>query len=481
MTTIDFQSGEPVGPVVEVPWPGAIALNRAGDRLGIAASSGGGEARLVDVATGTILGTPLAGNRLGVAFSGDGALMAAIGQSADVRVFNSTDGSPAVPDLKLDFGGSSGFFFSADESHLFVVSPGGDIAKLDLVGDTKLGRPVDWAGDWPMSFSVDGRLAAVASAVDNSVALIDVGSGQVLRVLRPAARGAPPFDRPGLAGFSPDGARVAVGSAASDDQPAEIEIFSTVDGRSELRLPVPGVPYIVGAEWSPDGRVIAGAYQAQVIRVDATSGERLDDLELPGLSSVDQIDYAPDGRLFVAGDIGLSFVFDSSGRPIKTDALSDHQYFTGSWGPDGTLVLPDYSTGEVRIVDPVTNRQTFAVYAGPTGFTQVAVGSNGRGGLRGVAASTGNLITLWDVATGQTIGDPIEAGSAGADALTNVNTALAADPDHHQMILWDLDPAVWQVRACEAAGRNLTRDEWKNYLPDGEPYHATCPQYKADV
>ena len=47
------------------------------------------------------------------------------------------------------------------------------------------------------------------------------------------------------------------------------------------------------------------------------------------------------------------------------------------------------------------------------------------------------------------------------------------------MILWDLDPAVWRVRACEAAGRNLTRDEWKNFLPEGEPYHATCPQYPA--
>ena len=45
------------------------------------------------------------------------------------------------------------------------------------------------------------------------------------------------------------------------------------------------------------------------------------------------------------------------------------------------------------------------------------------------------------------------------------------------MILWDLDPAAWRVRACESAGRNLTKDEWQNFLPEGEPYHATCPQY----
>ena len=47
------------------------------------------------------------------------------------------------------------------------------------------------------------------------------------------------------------------------------------------------------------------------------------------------------------------------------------------------------------------------------------------------------------------------------------------------MMIWDLDPAVWRVRACEAAGRNLTHDEWTKFLPEGEPYHVTCPQYPA--
>ncbi len=63
--------------------------------------------------------------------------------------------------------------------------------------------------------------------------------------------------------------------------------------------------------------------------------------------------------------------------------------------------------------------------------------------------------------------------------MTNSKTAVVQDPDHHRMMIWDLDPAVWRVRACEAAGRNLTRDEWTKFLPEGEPYHVTCPQYPA--
>ena len=108
---------------------------------------------------------------------------------------------------------------------------------------------------------------------------------------------------------------------------------------------------------------------------------------------------------------GIAFVFDRSGRAIKTYAPPDHSYLTGAWGPDGTLVLPDYRTGEIRVVDPATDHQTGAVYAGPAGFTEVAVGPDGRGGLRGVAASTANVISLWDVETGQAIGDPIVASS----------------------------------------------------------------------
>jgi len=43
--------------------------------------------------------------------------------------------------------------------------------------------------------------------------------------------------------------------------------------------------------------------------------------------------------------------------------------------------------------------------------------------------------------------------------------------------LWSTDPAVWRRRACAIAGRNLTREEWKLYLPAGTPYAATCTEW----
>ena len=46
-------------------------------------------------------------------------------------------------------------------------------------------------------------------------------------------------------------------------------------------------------------------------------------------------------------------------------------------------------------------------------------------------------------------------------------------------MLWDIDPAVWRRRACAIAGRNLTREEWRLYLPAGKPYRTTCSEWPA--
>lgn len=43
---------------------------------------------------------------------------------------------------------------------------------------------------------------------------------------------------------------------------------------------------------------------------------------------------------------------------------------------------------------------------------------------------------------------------------------------------WNFDFASWPLIACERAGRNLTHAEWSKYMPAGEDYHVTCPQFR---
>ena len=47
------------------------------------------------------------------------------------------------------------------------------------------------------------------------------------------------------------------------------------------------------------------------------------------------------------------------------------------------------------------------------------------------------------------------------------------------MTSWNLDPDVWQAAACRSAGRNLTPEEWAEYIGADEPYRATCDPWPA--
>jgi hypothetical protein len=40
-------------------------------------------------------------------------------------------------------------------------------------------------------------------------------------------------------------------------------------------------------------------------------------------------------------------------------------------------------------------------------------------------------------------------------------------------IVWDVDPKLWERRACTVAGRTLTQEEWKELLP-ARSYQPTC-------
>jgi hypothetical protein len=44
-------------------------------------------------------------------------------------------------------------------------------------------------------------------------------------------------------------------------------------------------------------------------------------------------------------------------------------------------------------------------------------------------------------------------------------------------MLWDVDPTSWRRRACAIVGRNLTRAQWKLYMPPGTRYRATCSEW----
>jgi hypothetical protein len=83
-------------------------------------------------------------------------------------------------------------------------------------------------------------------------------------------------------------------------------------------------------------------------------------------------------------------------------------------------------------------------------------------------------LVLWDVESGQNIGEPLKL--TGEEMIFSPNGRLMATTGLAYVVLWDMDPQSWLEQTCKRVGRNLTVLEWGKYFPD-EQYRVTCPQW----
>lgn len=90
-------------------------------------------------------------------------------------------------------------------------------------------------------------------------------------------------------------------------------------------------------------------------------------------------------------------------------------------------------------------------------------------------SSADGTVLLWDVATQEPIGSPLPL-----EPDTFVSAVWTPDGSHLFAVSTGLrglrlaaTPEVWKRQACVVAGRQLTRREWKDALPN-RPYRAVC-------
>jgi sugar lactone lactonase YvrE len=306
----------------------------------------------------------------------------------------------------------------------------GAVALIDLRTRRVVGRlpSKHGAAANALAFLADGRRLATGDAMGR-VAIWDVGTRHILRAAR--------FRGPvWWVAVSADNKLLAAQTQAEGTPGSSVEVRELASGRTLYSKAVPYGPG--GLSFGADGELLATlgcCEQGSRIEVwDSRSGTSRYRPRLPGIAR--SIAFSPDGRYLGAGTAG--------GRVVLWDADDGHRMGASFQAAAGA-------------VNPIS--------FSPDGRLLAVSGEDG-------------TATIWDLESRKRLGEsfPIPqavipvARFAGNGDLVIANLADAA--------VWPTDPARWERFACQATGRDMTREEWNDALPD-RPYQHVCPPGRA--
>jgi WD40 repeat protein len=437
--------------------PGAargIAFAPASTTLAVAASTGG--ISLYDVGADKLLGASLRGHGGGVgmvAFSDDGRYLASAGDDGLVALWGDNAGPGLIveplagqqihdPDyssdgrrLLLDAGGHP----EVRDGHS-PDSPGLDVSPAEFDG-----RPL-----FVDELSDDGSTALLVT-LDQPTTLIavDTATGQTRwSMADPDLRNSEYISYPlgSLTAISPDGRYVATISDRRAIRTWDLETGKQVGRFDALDAPGDPIAHAVyplvsgGDTFSADGRYLYAYSTPNVVRLDAADLHIVGHANSPTLIWGHLDDVPGTDDVIGAGTGGRIFRWNMATGEIVARGRSADASLLGnvSVSPDGSLVAAYHQFS--------------------------------------------SRLALFDAETLRPIGKPIPVSDNIFRPQFSADGTLLAGNGiwNASATLWKLDPDMWLATACRAAGRNMTKAEWTEYLGPAEPYRPTCPYWPAD-
>jgi WD40 repeat protein len=456
----DVDTGE-VQRTLELPQP-PLAYSPAAERfVDLEEPAPSATLRLLDGFSGEVRQTISASGSIGsVAFSPPGDLLAAGGDDFHIRLWD-VDSGELLHDLEGHTNWLGTMAFSPD-SRLLAT---GSLADGVLLWDVASGQLLHTLpGGRQVTFSPDGSELAVMDW--DRVQFYEATTGQLLRTLAGYSGSVT-----GMA-FSPDGRMLA-----STGQGSKIVRLWDVQ-RGELSHTIEGDEYLTSVAFSPDGRILAwGGTDVQLY--DSEANHRLDTLQVNG-GDIFKIGFSPDGQV-----IAIT-TWEQVGQLWDVDTLellfNEKVNFHIAFHPDGNLFaaeqndLEGHSSAQIWDLATLELLQTFPI-AGPlytfnpdglllalqtccddvgvrAGFLDVETGqfSNSIEGVGGSAALTPNgrvlagnsgyggpnVVLLWDVRTGEQLGE-LEGHTGFFDVVFSPDGRLLASGGQDGTVrLWGL-------------------------------------------
>jgi WD40 repeat protein len=409
-----------------------------------------------------------------LAFTPDGTQLA--GAATDgLHVWNISTGK-IVESYATDAGPRTLAALDPSGGTLIAGQQDGSIAAYDLAGGRRLGRAFKWnvpsqgCPEIPcMVISRQPRLMATEQA-DGTVAIVD------LRTLRPL-RTLPARDGRTVAAmsFMPDARTLVTGGTKR-----QVTLWDVATGRVTRTLRFADPVWWVAV--SPDAKLLAvqtspapnSSNRVDVVQV--ATGKLVRSYNLA--DGPNGVEFSHDGRELVA----LGCCWNGSGSTLVAwDTATGRELFhLGGVGAEAFDVAPHspvlgvgIAGGKFLLLDARSGRRIApAIQVAGGVISQVSFSPDGHS----VAVSSADhTASVWDLQTRSRL------GNAFGPYLGTVPSALFA-PDGHLVINllangveWPMDVRTWERFACQVAGRNLTRAEWRDVLPN-RPYEKVCPR-----
>ncbi len=504
-----------------------LASASCGD-LGANFACRAGEIRLWDVASRQMITAPLSAHENWVTsldFSPDSQWLASASWDRQIKLWY----IPTQQIFGEPFVGHEGYVndvrFSPDGQTLASASHDGTLRLWDVVTQQPLGEPLEGHQGVvrALAFGPRGRLLASAGA-DNTAILWDTAARQVLGatlaghsdevldvaygprgqwiasagadqsiILWDAQSGAP-------IGAPLTGHVAGVNSIAFRSTGQQALASLSADGTLLLWDPItqqalvePRMAHPAGGNclaFSSNGQWIAtGGAEGRVIVWDAATFQPSQVLTTAHGAAIYSLAFAPGSQILAAG--GCSQVRDQyfcergevrlwhagTGQPLG-DPLVGHQDWVLSlaFSPDGETLISGGADDAMLRWDVAASPPISTTFGRHNDWVLGLDFSPD--GARLASASKDQTVALWDVAAQQQIGAPLtgHTGWVYGVAFSPDGRRLVSASGDHTLVLWDVDVDSWQARACQRANRNLTVEEWTQYVDeDPASYRPVCP------
>ena len=299
--------------------------------------------------------------------------------------------------------------------------------------------------------------------------------------------------------FSPDGHWLATGSY---DRTVKLWDLTATNSSAPLRVLEVNEP-ILTLSFSPNGYWLAVGMKnetaAKLWNVSDLSKSNLSKpVLLPGnKSEVKVLAFSPDGHWLATGSsgwdatiqlwnltaddpsldpillTGANYPMTGVNIPIAALSISPNGHWLAVAGLSPKIYIWDLTSGNLssNLIKPTVELSSLS------GSNTTLAFSPDEQWL--AAGGTNNTIHLWNLSSKNSFKDSIILN--GHKSLI---TGLAFSPDgrwlisggwDHTIRYWDMNIDKVLVTACKLAGRNMSRDEWSQYL--SSPYRITCPQW----